>query len=93
MISRIIKASSNIEIANLFGQLKCGLGRQTDYEALEKSFKELKYMLENQHYTNFEVRIPYNIGCGLAGGDWNIVKSIIENIFYNAKYIVEIWKL
>ena len=31
------------------------------------------------------ITIPYNIGCGLAGGDWNIVYKIIEELsnYYN----------
>ena len=32
---------------------------------------------------NLSVAIPYNIGCGLAGGDWNIVYEIISKLFKN----------
>ena len=28
--------------------------------------------------TNKTIAMPYLIGCGLAGGDWNIVYNIIE---------------
>ena len=27
--------------------------------------------------------LPYKIGCGLGGGDWNKVKEIIENFALN----------
>ena len=32
---------------------------------------------------NLSVAIPYNIGCGLAGGDWNVVYEIIYKLFKN----------
>ena len=36
------------------------------------------------------IGFPYKIGCGLAGGDWNVVESIINEIFKD--YKVEIYK-
>ena len=27
--------------------------------------------------------IPYGLGCGLAGGDWNVVYNIINDVFYD----------
>ena len=35
--------------------------------------------------------LPYRIGCGLAGGNWQIVKQMIENIF--SDYPISIYKL
>ena len=29
------------------------------------------------------VYIPYKIGCGLAGGNWNIVEKMIYEVFDN----------
>jgi len=91
---RIVKANDKKEnsdtkiIANLFGQYGYGRGLQTDYEALEKALIELKYFAQNN---NLSVGLPYNIGCGNAGGDWSIVEEIIEKIFVD--YPVEVYKL
>ena len=38
------------------------------------------------------VAFPWGIGCGLAGGDWNIVKPMIENVFENTEVEIQYWK-
>jgi len=78
-------------IANIFGQVKYGrIGKFTDYEALRKGFLAVLYEA-TEVYENYTVAIPFNIGCGLAGGDWNIVYQMIEDIFKD--YDVTIYKL
>jgi len=61
-------------VANMCGQNMYGRGyRYTDYDALRTCFKgvaDLDYI--------YPIYVPYKMGCGLAGGDWNIVKKIIE---------------
>lgn len=55
-----------------------------DYKAVELVMKELKYFaVEN----NMTVAIP-KIGSGLAGGDWNIIESIINEVFDNVEILV-----
>ena len=59
------------------------LVRRTDYEALRSCFKLIKakilYAEMYQGLNLDDVRIGYpKIGCGLAGGDWNIVSKIID---------------
>lgn len=63
-------------ILNVFGQLNYGKGLQTSYEALEIALRkiECKYMFQ-------KIAFPLNIGCGLAGGDWHTVSSMIDKIF------------
>lgn len=48
--------------------------RYTDYDAIRQAFKTI-YPLAR--VDNIPVHFP-KIGCGLGGGDWNIVKNIIE---------------
>lgn len=68
-------------ICNMFGQDGYGTNRlQTDYTALEKCLKDLSQIVKEHR---FSVAIPYGIGCGLAGGDWRIVQSLIEKYFDN----------
>lgn len=39
------------------------------------------------------VRLPYGLGCGLAGGDWDTVLDIISDAAKAWNLNVEIWKL
>ncbi|WP_124066809.1 macro domain-containing protein [Clostridium sp. E02] len=79
-------------IANLFGQDDYGKdGVYTDYRALEKALNEILDFVEVRNKKE-KVAIPYKIGCGYGGGDWKIVKSIIETIFQGYEGEVQIWK-
>lgn len=63
-------------IANIAGQNGIGwrVGPQTDYAALKCAFGKLAELTEG---TTLRIGLPYGIGCGLAGGDWDIVSQII----------------
>ena len=75
-------------IMNVFGQDRYGTDRRyTDYNALKDGLmKGIDYLQDLSRSgkcwmgQNFSIAIPYNIGCGLAGGDWKVVKEILENI-------------
>lgn len=62
-------------IFNLFTQENFGYDGKLylSYQALESCFSRLNYQLNGQ-----KIAIP-KIGCGLAGGDWNKVKNIINS--------------
>lgn len=67
-----------IYIANCFGQFRYGRDeRQTNYDALQKCFEEVKKNI----CTEQKIFIPYKIGCCNAGGDWNIVLKLITESF------------
>jgi len=79
----ISKINDNLFVLSLVGQLNYGRGRKfTDYNALKKAFLKVK---KAQEITKLDVYLPYKIGCGLGGGSWNIVKSLIERYIPNAK--------
>lgn len=66
-------------VANLYGQYGYGrYGVHTDYDALGSALWELSRIADIH---GMSVALPYGIGCGLAGGDWNIVLPMIEDIF------------
>ena len=65
-------------IANIFGQLNYGEGLQTNYGKLAKGFDDITEFAKKRGYS---VAIPYKIGCGLAHGNWDVVREIIESIF------------
>lgn len=60
---------------SLYSKSKC----KTDYEALSNG---LKLVLRTCLRANVSsLGVPAYIGCGLGGGDWKIVRKILENIF------------
>lgn len=69
--------ASQYDIANLFAQDDCGhYGNYTDYAALRACCERVA-----MDYNNGVVAVPYKLGCGLAGGDWNIVYPMLKSIF------------
>lgn len=61
-------------IINLFSQDRYGrVGVFTDYEAMERGLKDLR-----KKYPKESIIAPYKIGCGLAGGDWEVVSEILK---------------
>lgn len=77
-------------ICNLFGQDDYGTGLQTDYEAFEKAIAEIKEIAWEH---DFSIAIPYGIGCGLAGGSWDIISNIIDKYFEYSSVYCYIYKL
>jgi O-acetyl-ADP-ribose deacetylase (regulator of RNase III) len=68
-------------VFNMYTQYNFGTQkRQLDYEALINCMEELKVFLARPDAQDYKVGMP-RIGCGLAGGDWDAVKAIIDYIF------------
>ncbi len=86
---QVIKTGSKY-IANLFGQLNYGKQkiRYTDYTALKQGLLILK---ENAMKQGYSIALPYNIGCGLANGDWNVVEPLIQEVF--SDYEVTLYRI
>ena len=62
---------------NMYSQFHYGKGKQTDYEAFSKCLRELTWFAKDR--PKKIIGFPYGIGCGLAGGDWNIVSRMIRS--------------
>lgn len=76
--------SNKLGIAGLVAQDGYGRDkRYTDYEAFDKSLSTLSELLIMAQYEG-KVYFPFGIGCGLAGGKWVEIQSIIEKYFPNA---------
>ena len=56
--------------------------------AMQKGLDYIKAWARNNNLT---IAIPYKIGCGIANGDWNKVRKIIEKVF--SDYDITIYKL
>lgn len=78
---QLIRVPGNMAyIANLYAQYDYGVGkRYTNYHALEHCLIKLREaMLERRLAT---LALPYGIGCGLGGGEWDKIYPIIEKVF------------
>ncbi|RKD26019.1 hypothetical protein BEP19_03590 [Ammoniphilus oxalaticus] len=73
-------------IVNLYGQFHFEVGpRQTDYDALRSAMilmlQKINEWEKEDSAFKAVIGFPYQIGCGLAGGEWDIVEKIIEDVF------------
>lgn len=68
-----------------------GHGCNTDYAAFEECCGAIKREIIGLHLGDIIINMPYRIGAGLGGGDWNIIYSILEEEF--KEYNVILWKL
>lgn len=84
-----VRTKDGLYVANLFGQEGYGRGLQTDYRALRTSLEVVRANLDK-----FEgkVAIPYNLGCGLAGGDWGLVRGILDEVFGETDQVILVWR-
>lgn len=66
-----------VTVINAYTQVYWGTdSRKVDYGAIRKVFRSLSKALIG-NYEGYRVGYP-KIGCGLAGGDWEIVSKIID---------------
>lgn len=82
----IVEVDKGLYVANCIGQEFYGRDKSivyTNYAALEECLaKVFWFSSEMPFFFDWppkQVYIPYNLGCGLANGDWGIVSQIIEN--------------
>ena len=79
-----VKTNKNIVVANILGQDR--IYRSADgkiplnYEALREGFKNVYDKFIDYKNIPFTIHMP-RIGCGLAGGKWEIVEDIIKDEF------------
>lgn len=81
----------NKYIFNLYGQFNFGVGRQTSYDALYDGFVSIRTYAKHNNIKT--LGLPKNLGCGLGGGNWNIVSTIISEVFKDASTDIEIYCL
>ncbi|MCY9308781.1 SLOG family protein [Bacillus inaquosorum] len=82
--AEVQNGTKQVEVVNLYGQLNYGsdFKQYTDYEALKnaicsylKNRKDRKDDLQT-----IKIGVPKYMGCVRAGGDWNVVKALLESI-------------
>ena len=86
---QMVQVAPQLYVANLFGQSSFGRDkRQTNYAALGTAlFRAMK------EHPDATFRVPYGLGCGLAGGNWATVLNLIEEAANAWNVNVEIWAL
>lgn len=83
----VSKISDDLVIANLCSQDGYGRDkhkRYTDYVALVDCLIRVRDL---QRTTGLPVYIPYGMSCGLAGGDWDKVSILIEDLIPDSTVI------
>ncbi len=81
-------------IANIYSQNKYGYdgAQYTDYIALRDGLHDIVAHIKasNRVHPNvlFSLAIPYNIGCGLGGGNWAVVHDIIKEECKDIEYSI-----
>lgn len=77
---QICKVNEDLYVCNIFGQDRYGtFKQQTNYNALKTAIDKL-IKVANEQYPDLQIYIPKGMGCKLGGGDWNVVRKLIENI-------------
>lgn len=89
------KVTPKIIVANIIGQFYIYSNKYNptplDYDALEKGFNTIIENF-NKHDMPLTIHMPL-IGCGLAKGNWDIVKKIIKKTFINKEIEVYVYLL
>lgn len=60
--------------------------RYVDYDAVKKCFEETDAFMYSLPISPRELHFP-KVGCGLGGGDWEIISKIIDNAVTHGKYL------
>lgn len=88
---QVVTIAPDLMIVNCATQEKF-LPRDTvhcDYTAIGTVMHNLKHL---SNVTGMKINLP-KIGCGLAGGDWNKVSAIIDDVFWLNDKDITVWEL
>jgi O-acetyl-ADP-ribose deacetylase (regulator of RNase III) len=77
--TQLLEAPDGRIVANCFGEnIPTGKGKDTDYDALMHSIAKVRNFARMNSMT---VGVPGLMGCGIAGGDWKIVRDMLYKLF------------
>lgn len=85
-----IALDDNLIVSNCYGQVYPGYGCMTDYRVWDTILDKLK---DSSSYFNLSLNFPWMVGCGLAGGDRDIMFKKITDVFDSSSCRVFIHKL
>jgi len=84
--------SSGLIVVNAYTQYGFGANHPggvtapVEYHAIAMAFKKMNHLFKGKH-----IGLP-KIGCGLAGGEWNIVESYVKTFFTDCEVTVVNYK-
>lgn len=84
---QFVDVKKNLCVVNMFAQYEYGRLKQvyTEYDHFDQCLiNMLTTIVNNKYLEELPIYFPYKIGCGLGGGDWNIIFKLIEKVFPNA---------
>ena len=83
---------AGVTVFNLYTQFDYGTDeRKVNYEAFYKALEAFAEWVKVQNLS-FRVGVPYGISCGLAGGDWRIIKAMLYSFFEDGRLAnCELW--
>lgn len=76
----VVKVTNNLYVVNSYSQYGYGNSRYTNivYTDYDKLLNNIKRVISISN--GLPVYIPYGIGCGLAGGNWDVLQSLIQDL-------------
>ncbi len=78
-------------IINIYGQLSwSSTERSTNYESLYRGLEATRDFLKQKGLTS--IGFPSKLGSNRAGGDWRIIKQMLEVVFENSGIEVTIYE-
>jgi hypothetical protein len=80
-------------VANLYGQLGYGTMhlRYVHYEGFYLALESLIKQMSEQNMTR--LALPYKIGADRAGGNWNIIETMVKEVIKGSNIEVTLYKL
>lgn len=90
--SVLVDEESQQHVVNLFSQENYGYDgkRYTSYDALYECLEKVSKVARQNGYS---VALPYNMGCDRGGANWNVVYTMIEEVFKNHTKPIVIYNL
>lgn len=83
--AEFLSNKKSVSIYNLYTQQDIGRRyRQVDYEAFYTSCFRLRLelqQLQEANLVNIRLGFPYKISCNNAGGSWNVIETMLNDIY------------
>lgn len=81
----ITRGDRKFIIANVYSQYGASTqSRQTEYDHLVNGLEKVRDAMKvSSGDLPAKIGLPYGLGSDLAGGNWKIVKAIVESVFEN----------
>jgi len=87
----LVNIDDKLFVANLFAQYEYGTeSRKTEYGTFRMCLRDLVGAARFLKKIPKTIYFPYGIGCGLGGGNWEIIRGIIkyELVDYDFKVVI-----